>query len=84
MKILIDTGKFTPTENSILVFKDNKWELTTRQEYLSYQDKILLLQSKKIDELEEEISLIKEGDEIAFRGKLYEEGFGWTDCELVR
>lgn len=55
MKILIDTGKFTPTENSILVFKDNKWELTTRQEYLSYQDKILLLQSKKIDELEEEI-----------------------------
>ena len=36
------------------------------------------------DELEEEISLIKEGDEITFRGKLYEEGFGWTDCELVR
>ena len=36
------------------------------------------------DEFEEEISLIKEGDEITFRGKLYEEGFGWTDCELVR
>ena len=34
-------------------------------------------------EFEEQVSLIREGDEITFSGRLYDEGFGWTDCELL-
>lgn len=32
---------------------------------------------------EEQISLLQKGDEITFRGRLYDNGFGWTDCELL-
>ena len=60
MKILIDTGKFKPSENNLLVYRDNKWVIISRHEYLAYQDKILLEQSKKIDALEKELKLYKE------------------------
>ena len=35
------------------------------------------------DEFEEQVSLIQVGDEITFYGRLYDDGFGWTDCELI-
>jgi hypothetical protein len=35
------------------------------------------------EEFEEQVDLIVEGDEIVFRGRLYDEGFGFTDCELI-
>lgn len=35
------------------------------------------------EEFEERVSLLQKGDEITFRGRLYDEGFGWTDCELL-
>ena len=35
------------------------------------------------DEFEESVSLLDEGDEITFHGRLYEDGFGWTECELI-
>lgn len=35
------------------------------------------------EEFEESVGLLQEGDEVTFRGKLYDEGFGWTDCELL-
>ena len=35
------------------------------------------------NEFEEQVSLMREGDEITFRGRLYDDGFGWTDCELI-
>lgn len=34
-------------------------------------------------EFEEQVSFLQEGDEITFRGRLYDNGFGWTDCELL-
>jgi hypothetical protein len=35
------------------------------------------------EEFEEQVDLIVEGDEIVFRGRLYDEGFGFTDCKLI-
>ena len=35
------------------------------------------------DDFEKRVSSIQEGDEITFRGRLYDNGFGWTDCELL-
>lgn len=36
------------------------------------------------DEFEESVDLLQVGDEVTFSGKLYDEGFGWTDCELLK
>ena len=36
------------------------------------------------EEFEEAVSLLQKGQEITFRGKLYDTGFGWTDCELLQ
>lgn len=33
---------------------------------------------------EELVSFLEKGDEITFRGKLYDTGFGFTDCELIK
>lgn len=35
------------------------------------------------EEFEESVALLEEGDEITFRGRLYDEGCGWTDSELI-
>jgi hypothetical protein len=35
------------------------------------------------EEFEESVALLQVGDEITFRGRLYDTGFGWTDCELL-
>lgn len=35
------------------------------------------------EEFDEAVSAMSEGDEITFRGRLYDKGFGWTDCELI-
>ena len=35
------------------------------------------------DEFEEKVGLLSEGDEVTFRGRLYDDGFGWTECELI-
>ena len=35
------------------------------------------------EEFEESVALYDEGDEITFRGRLYDSGFGFTDCELI-
>lgn len=35
------------------------------------------------DKFEDSVASLQEGDEIKFRGRLYDEGFGWTDCELI-
>ena len=36
------------------------------------------------DEFEEKVASMQVGEEITFRGRLYDEGFGWTDCELIK
>jgi hypothetical protein len=35
------------------------------------------------EEFEEVVSLLDEDDKITFRGRFYDEGCGWTDCELI-
>lgn len=35
------------------------------------------------EEFEDAVNKLVEGDEITFRGKLYEDGFGFTDSELI-
>jgi hypothetical protein len=35
------------------------------------------------EEFEEELDLLEEGQEVTFRGRLYDKGFGFTDCELI-
>ena len=35
------------------------------------------------EEFEEVVGLLKEGDEVTFRGRFYDEGCGFTDCELI-
>jgi len=56
MKILIDTGSFSPSEDNIIVFKNGRWQIVARQTYLAYQDKIILEQCKTIDRLEKELN----------------------------
>ena len=34
-------------------------------------------------EFEDALNLIQEGDEITFRGRFYDTGCGFTDCELI-
>ena len=34
-------------------------------------------------EFEEAVGLLTEGDEVVFRGRFYDEGCGFTDCELI-
>ena len=58
MKILIDTGSFSPSEDNIIVFKGGRWQIISRQHYLAYQDKIILEQCKTIDRLEKAISYL--------------------------
>ena len=54
MKILIDLGKYKPTSNSIIIYDKEKerWVITTRHEFLANEDKVILMQSQKIAELE--------------------------------
>ena len=35
------------------------------------------------EEFEDAVELIKEGDTVTFRGRFYDEGCGFTDCELI-
>lgn len=35
------------------------------------------------DEFEEAVRLVEEGETITFRGRFYDEGCGFTDCELL-
>lgn len=35
------------------------------------------------EEFGELVSTIQVGEEITFRGRLYNDGFGWMDCELI-
>lgn len=35
------------------------------------------------EEFEEAVGLLDEGDEVTFRGRFYDEGCGFTDCELI-
>ena len=35
------------------------------------------------DEYEESVGELREGDEVIFRGRFYDEGCGFTDCELI-
>lgn len=35
------------------------------------------------EEFEDAVALLESGDEITFRGKFYDTGCGWTDCELI-
>jgi hypothetical protein len=35
------------------------------------------------EEFEEAVALLKEGDEVTFRGRYYDEGCGFTDAELI-
>ena len=35
------------------------------------------------EEFEEQVSAIEKGDTITFRGRFYDEGCGFTDCELI-
>ena len=57
MKILIDLGKYKPTSNSIIIYdkEKEKWVITTRHEFLANEDKVILMQSQKIAELEKQI-----------------------------
>jgi hypothetical protein len=36
------------------------------------------------EEYEKPVSSLQEGDKITFRGRLYDDGFGFTDCELMK
>ena len=36
------------------------------------------------DGFEESVDLLNEGDTVTFRGRFYDEGCGFTDCELIR
>jgi N-acetylneuraminic acid mutarotase len=62
MKILIDLGKYKPTSNSIIIYDKEKerWVITTRHEFLANEDKVILMQSQKIAELEKEIKEFKQ------------------------
>ena len=35
------------------------------------------------EEFREQVKLIQEGDIVTFRGRFYDEGCGFTDCELI-
>ena len=35
------------------------------------------------EEFEDAVTLLQEGDEITFRGRYYDTGCGFTDCELI-
>lgn len=35
------------------------------------------------EEFEEQVALIEKDDEIVFRGRFYDKGCGFTDCELI-
>lgn len=62
MKILIDLGKYKPTSNSIIIYDKEKerWVITTRHEFLANEDKVILMQSQKIAELEKQIKEFKQ------------------------
>lgn len=51
MKILIDLGKYKPSDNSIIIYRNDKWEIISKREYLAYQDKVLVEQTRVIQEL---------------------------------
>ena len=37
-----------------------------------------------LDEYDRDVSLLQEGDIVTFQGRFYDEGCGFTDCELIR
>jgi hypothetical protein len=36
------------------------------------------------EEFEDAVGLLEEGDEVTFRGRFYDVGCGWEDCELIK
>lgn len=46
-------------------------------------DTVVLFSVEFREEFEESVALYDKGDEITFRGRLYDTGFGFTDCELI-
>lgn len=58
---------------------DTVW-LNCRVENEEY---ILFFNVEFKDEFEEMVKLVEDGDEITFRGRFYDKGCGFTDCELI-
>ena len=50
---------------------------------LENEDFIIYLDVEFREEFAEAVDLIIEGQEITFRGRFYDEGCGFTDCELI-
>ena len=47
------------------------------------EDFIVFFNAEFREEFEELVRSVEEGDEITFRGKFYDEGCGFTDCEII-
>lgn len=46
-------------------------------------DTIVIFSVEFREEFEDAVGLLKEGDEVTFRGRFYDEGCGFTDSELI-
>ena len=67
-----------------LVLSDYDVDKTRIRCEIESEDTIVYFSVQFRDEFEESVSSIQEGDKITFRGRLYDGGFGWTDCELIK
>ena len=48
------------------------------------EDFILFFNAEFREGYGEQVRLIQDGDTITFRGRFYDKGCGFTDCELIK
>lgn len=78
----VEGGKYF-TMNAKVALRDYSNDKTRIDCYVQSEDIIVSFSVDFKEGFEEAVSQLKEDDEIRFRGKYYEKGCGWTDCELL-
>ena len=71
------------TITAIVTLADYDFQKTTLKCKVESEDIVVAFSVEFKDGFEDAVALLDEGDEITFRGRLYDEGCGWTDCELL-
>lgn len=71
------------TVTAIISVADYNFQKTRISCKLQNEDIIVGFSVEFRDEFEDAVSLLDEGDEVTFRGRYYDEGCGFTDCELI-
>lgn len=71
------------TVTAIVTVGDFDFNKTRIRCKVENDDVIVSFSVEFLDGFEERVAVLEDGDEITFRGKFYDKGCAWTECELI-